>query len=226
MHSSAAAWARTSTAPRRCGFCAPLTCRFVRAPFEARGCARGVPLCGTPPPLLRSSLLPRVQVGNLRGRGAFTDANAATDVRSWMTDHGVFTTMQAAYLRLAVIKLPATETHYNGDGRAPDALLAQQTTAAFITLLDTIAMQSLEVDYLLPFLTNVLDSLNKHAWLPADTNKEKLQEWKRALLGMRASERISAEQARQMKLDVDLCYTQFVELLSAAHKPKRSGGGM
>lgn len=165
-------------------------------------------------------------MGNLRGRGAFTDANAATDVRSWMTDHGVFTTMQAAYLRLAVIKLPATETHYNGDGRAPDALLAQQTTAAFITLLDTIAMQSLEVDYLLPFLTNVLDSLNKHAWLPADANKEKLQEWKRALLGMRASERISAEQARQMKLDVDLCYTQFVELLSAAHKPKRSGGGM
>jgi len=119
-----------------------------------------------------------------------------------------------AYLRLERAKLPATDTHYSDEGYAggrgakPDALAVSETTGAIIQALDAVKLGLLEVDQITPYLAAAVESLNRHAWLPADV-KAALTQWKRTVGGLRASDTLSAEQARQLLFDLESTYNNF-----------------
>lgn len=152
--------------------------------------------------LLRSYDL---QLQKLRSMGAFAD------VKAWMMEYCV--NVPQAYLRLEIVRLPATDTHYTDDSR-PNALVVSETTSAIITAMDALNMGRVEVDQVAPYLSAALESLNKHAWLgPEFEPKAKLQDWKRTVGALRASDSLSAEQARQLLFDLEQAYTQFLGVL-------------
>ena len=119
-----------------------------------------------------------------------------------------------AYLRLERAKLPATDTHYSDEGYAggrgakPDALAVSETTGAIIQALDAVKLGMLEVDQITPYLAAAVESLNRHAWLPADV-KAALTQWKRTVGALKASDILSAEQARQLMFDLESTYNNF-----------------
>jgi ESCRT-I complex subunit VPS28 len=119
-------------------------------------------------------------------------------------------------LRLEIKKLPATDTHYSdesyaggrGSGAKPDALAVSETTGAIIQALDAVKLGLLEVDQLAPYWAAAVESLNRHAWLPADV-KASLTEWKRTVGGLKASDVLSAAQARQLMFDLESTFNNF-----------------
>lgn len=161
--------------------------------------------------LLRSYDL---QLRKLRAGGGASAARVA-DVRAWMASHNL--EAPQAYLRLECEKLPATDTHYSNDtDRKPDALAVSETTSALIQALDAVHLGAgrVEVDRVAPYLASAVESLNRHAWLPADV-KVRLQDWKRTLGAARASDVLTSEQERQMLFDIESTYNNFRAQLGA-----------
>jgi hypothetical protein len=83
-----------------------------------------------------------------------------------------------------------------------------RTTQAIIQALDAVKLGMLEVDQITPYLAAAVESLNRHAWLPADV-KAALTQWKRAVGALKASDILSAEQARQLMFDLESTYNNF-----------------
>jgi ESCRT-I complex subunit VPS28 len=138
--------------------------------------------------------------------------HAIADMASWMREYAI--ELPEAYMRLEVVKLPATDTHYSDDGR-PDALHVSETTSALITAMDGITLNRTDVDQVAPCVSAVLESLNRHAWLPAGfEGKAKMAEWARLLAGKTASDSLSDEQARQLNFDLQQAYEKFLSVLA------------
>lgn len=145
---------------------------------------------------------------SLSSSGSGTGPQQSGDISTWMRDFSV--NLPQAHYRLELVKLPATDTHYNDDSR-PDALIVSETTSSIITAQDALRMGQTEIDQLAPFVQTALESLNKHSWLGADfESKNKLQDWVRLFNGMRASDSLSPEQSRQLLFDLDQAYSKFV----------------
>ena len=75
--------------------------------------------------------------------------------------------------------------------------LAQQ----FITIMDALKLSIVAVDALIPLLADVVDSLDKVSCRTAGT--EKLRTWLVLLTKMKISDDISADQSRQLALDLE-----------------------
>jgi ESCRT-I complex subunit VPS28 len=149
-------------------------------------------------------------------KGKLTAMRAFSDIGAWMKEYEI--KLPQAYMRLEIEKLPATDMHYTDDGR-PDAQLVAETTSALITALDGLTLKRTDVDQVQPCVAAVLESLNHHAWLRTDfAPKAKVQEWARALGGMRASDALTDEQARQLEFDLQQAYSLFLSKLGELKK--------
>lgn len=141
-----------------------------------------------------------------------TRMHAITDIASWMREYSI--ELPQAFMRLEVVKLPATDTHFSDDGR-PDALHVSETTSALITAMDGITLNRTDVDQVAPCVSAVLESLNKHAWLPPDfEGKARMADWSRLLAGKAASDALTDEQARQLNFDLQQAYERFLAVLA------------
>lgn len=113
--------------------------------------------------------------------------------------------------------VPATLEH--GDvGGGPDfrktAQHTQELTAAFIGLLDTLRLQVREADQLNFPANALLNALNKGDYLaPNLPGREKIVAWVGKIENMRAAEKLTEEEARQMISDVDRAYAYFESCL-------------
>jgi ESCRT-I complex subunit VPS28 len=85
-------------------------------------------------------------------------------------------------------------------------------TEAFITLLDAIKIGMNEKDTLHPLLVDVVQAVSKVTDKEFE-NKAKIVEWLITLNQMRAAEKLSEEQARQLHFDMNQAYYGFKSTL-------------
>ncbi|PHZ15184.1 VPS28-domain-containing protein [Rhizopus microsporus ATCC 52813] len=101
--------------------------------------------------------------------------------------------------------VPATYEHAIGNNKndmGKSAKYIAESVQHFITLMDTLQLNRYAVDELHPILADLIQSLNKLITLHS----------------MKASDRITEEQARQMLFEMEQLHIEFYRLLSGEHK--------
>ena len=119
--------------------------------------------------------------------------------------------------RLVLSGVPATVV-YGGSSSEDrnNAALSAEAAQAFITLLDGLELGQQAVDDLQPLLSDVLNALSRirHIDTTSHASFNKLREhWLATLASRSASEELSEEETRQLKLDVSEAYGAFFHLL-------------
>ena len=87
-------------------------------------------------------------------------------------------------------------------------------TSQFIASVDLLALGTTAVDDILPYLRDLLNSLNKYPDMPENyegTGKVKI--WSEKLDQMKATDNLSEDDVRQLKLDLDSACQQFKDVV-------------
>ncbi|KAI8581027.1 hypothetical protein K450DRAFT_234285 [Umbelopsis ramanniana AG] len=151
-------------------------------------------------------------------------SDTVTDLESFMAKYKL--SCPAAVIRFK-IGVPATYEHAIGDpskDTGKSAKYVAEVVQHFITLMDTLKLNIYAADSLHPILADLIQSLNNVSTLPADFDgKAKVKNWLITLNGMKASDEITEEQARQMLFDMERAHTEFYRILSGESSPKESG---
>lgn len=109
--------------------------------------------------------------------------------------------------------IPATSEHKTG--QADDGKTVADIVQHFITSMDNIRLKMNSVDMLMPYLTDLLDALNRYQKLSPDfIGKVKVKEWITRLNAMKASDELSEEDSRQLLMDLDTSYSTFTKSLA------------
>eukprot|EP00241_Pyramimonas_parkeae_P011060 CAMPEP_0114238770 /NCGR_PEP_ID=MMETSP0058-20121206/8098_1 /TAXON_ID=36894 /ORGANISM="Pyramimonas parkeae, CCMP726" /LENGTH=231 /DNA_ID=CAMNT_0001350895 /DNA_START=893 /DNA_END=1588 /DNA_ORIENTATION=- len=139
------------------------------------------------------------------------------DVQMFMRDFNM--DCPAAYNRLIVSGMPATIEHGNcgqssaAGGKGSEVVVAE-TVQAFITTMDALKIQMTSMDSLYPLLSDLMQSLNKLAYLPPDfAGKTNVKEWLMRLHQMSASDELTEEQTRQLLFDLESSYNAVLGVL-------------
>ncbi|ORX62967.1 vacuolar protein sorting-associated, partial [Hesseltinella vesiculosa] len=121
------------------------------------------------------------------------------------------------------IGVPATYEHAveenakNNRGKA--TLYVAESVSHFITLLDTLRVNRLAVDDIHPLLEDLIKALNSVPGLPPDYEaKAVVRKWLIVLNGLKASDEITADQARQMVFEIERSHNNFYRWLSGDHE--------
>uniref|UniRef100_K3WYG6 Vacuolar protein sorting-associated protein 28 homolog n=1 Tax=Globisporangium ultimum (strain ATCC 200006 / CBS 805.95 / DAOM BR144) TaxID=431595 RepID=K3WYG6_GLOUD len=116
--------------------------------------------------------------------------------------------------RLVRIGVPATVVH-NTTNRKTDSVNVAQTVQNFITLMDVLKLNIRAVDEIQPLVSEMMASLTQVSGLPPDFEcREKLEGWLRTMNGMRASDELDEDQARQLSFDLERAYASFMAFLN------------
>ncbi|KAJ2505636.1 Vacuolar protein-sorting-associated protein 28 [Coemansia sp. RSA 1939] len=82
--------------------------------------------------------------------------------------------------------------------------------------MDALNMEMRSVDKLHPLLTDLLQSINAAAFLPADFRwKSSFRDWLIALNRMKASDELDDNQVRQLLFEVEQAYSDFKNILES-----------
>jgi ESCRT-I complex subunit VPS28 len=113
------------------------------------------------------------------------------------------------------VGVPANVSGGGGaDDAKPSALHVAEAVESFITLADSLRLQMLAVDQLHPLTAELVSRLGKIAQLPQDFEaKLKMKAWLQILSGMRATEVLTEDQARQFVFDIDKAHQGFLQFL-------------
>jgi len=85
---------------------------------------------------------------------------------------------------------------------------------AYITTMDALKLEMLEVETIWPLLNELIDALNKISGVAPDAcGKKEISEWISKLSPMKAVDVINKEDARQMTFDLEKGYANFHALL-------------
>lgn len=109
--------------------------------------------------------------------------------------------------RLVQSGLPATR-HYAHSLPKSDTLAVFELSGHFITLLDAVKLNERAVDGLLPLMQETVTGLSRVPSLPASYQDSAVR-WLNLLNSKQAFEDITAEQSRQLCLDMETAYTNF-----------------
>jgi len=146
-----------------------------------------------------------------------TMQDTVPDVRAFMQHYNM--DCPAAVNRLIVSGIPATIEHGNtgrsaaAGGEGSEAVVAE-TVQAFITTMDALKINMTSVDSVHPLLSDLVQSLNKLAFLPRDFDgREKTKQWLTQLNQMRASDQLTDEQTRQLLFDLESGYNAVIACL-------------
>ncbi len=119
-----------------------------------------------------------------------------------------------AKARLFGTQVAATRM-YHGDSRKPEVVHILEAGQNFVTLVDSLKLDLVHVDDILPLLRELSASLAGIPSLPANfDSKEIAQKWLSKLNGMRAADRLTPDDTRQMSLDLDNAYSAFHKAVS------------
>ena len=87
-------------------------------------------------------------------------------------------------------------------------------TQKFISAMDVIAMQADSVDDVDPSIRDLHKALQNYPNLPADyTGLATVEKWVTILSSKKAHDKLSEEEIRQLKFDLDKEYASYEELL-------------
>jgi|TARA_B100000795_G_C22801323_1_gene442084 ESCRT-I complex subunit VPS28 len=120
-----------------------------------------------------------------------------------------------AMRRLIEEGVPATIIHQdhstkNGGG----ALVAADTAASFINVIDSLKLNIRTVDELTLSLLDLMACLNRTVGMPDDfAPKLKVHHWITIFQSMKANDEISEDQSRQLELDMNTSYSMYVSSL-------------
>jgi ESCRT-I complex subunit VPS28 len=110
----------------------------------------------------------------------------------------------------------ATPSHTTSQGPAtssnPLGTLIVEATQDFITFLDALKLGLLAKDQLHPLLSDVIQSVNKVTEGDFE-GRGKIVQWLITLNGMKATEELGEEQARELELDMNNAYQGFKSTL-------------
>jgi len=94
-----------------------------------------------------------------------------------------------------------------------------EATQHFITAMDVLKLGMLEADQVTPPLSDLLAALHRVPQLPPTfAGKAKVRDWMAQLSAMRAVDRLSESDARQLAFDLDGAYAAFMRLLGGGAK--------
>lgn len=145
------------------------------------------------------------------------DSNASliTSVEDFVKEYSIPCNVALVRLKSG---LPATLAHGGSDidmGRKNETAELLTITELFITAMDSLKLNMLAVDSLFPALKDILDGLSRIHSLPPDHEvRDKIRSWVTLLNGMKASEELDEEQARQLSFDLDQAYASFKRFIS------------
>uniref|UniRef100_A0A915JE05 Vacuolar protein sorting-associated protein 28 homolog n=1 Tax=Romanomermis culicivorax TaxID=13658 RepID=A0A915JE05_ROMCU len=89
-----------------------------------------------------------------------------------------------------------------------------EIVSLFITSMDKLKLEIRSTDELHPEIRDLVDSMCRMSTLPSDFEpKLKVQSWLQTLESMRATDELTAEQARQMVFDLESAYNGFNRFL-------------
>ncbi|KAJ1913477.1 Vacuolar protein-sorting-associated protein 28 [Mycoemilia scoparia] len=114
------------------------------------------------------------------------------------------------------VGVPATVEHgsFSSSSVQPNKRSVAEATEKFITLMDAVKLNQVSVDTLHPRLGDLLESLNNVDGLSRNSNgRAMLLEWLKRLNGMRASDQLDEDQARQFMFEVEQAYDEFFKSL-------------
>ncbi|TYZ57327.1 hypothetical protein PybrP1_002919 [[Pythium] brassicae (nom. inval.)] len=116
--------------------------------------------------------------------------------------------------RLVRIGVPATVVH-NTTSRKTDSVNVAQTVQSFITVMDVLKLNIRAVDEIQPLVSEMMASLTQVSGLPPDFDgRAKIEGWLRTLNGLRASDELDDDQARQLSFDLERAYSSFMAFLN------------
>ncbi|KAJ2161441.1 Vacuolar protein-sorting-associated protein 28 [Coemansia sp. RSA 552] len=122
----------------------------------------------------------------------------------------------AAARRLEV-GIPSTVEHSTGGAGGNNAKYVAKAVQDFITTMDALSMNMRSVDKLHPFLTDLLQSINAAAFVPADFRwKKEFRDWLIKLNQMKASDELDDNQVRQLMFEVEQAFNDFKALLDSS----------
>jgi ESCRT-I complex subunit VPS28 len=125
-----------------------------------------------------------------------------------------------AAIRLIEKGIPATLEHKVTSSNAQTGQLSVlMATQNFITTMDSLKLDMRAVDQLHPYLSDLVDALNKVPQLSAEHPAvAKVKEWLFELNKMRAHDELDDDQARQMTFDLEQAYNTFHSFVRESSK--------
>ncbi|KAJ2720687.1 Vacuolar protein-sorting-associated protein 28 [Coemansia sp. Benny D115] len=122
-----------------------------------------------------------------------------------------------AAIRRLEVGIPSTIEHGNANNlTGNNAKHVAKTVQDFITTMDALNMNMTSVDKLHPLLTDLLQSVNAAAFLPADFKwKASFRDWLIRLNKMKASDELDEDQVRQLLFEVEQAYGEFKNILDS-----------
>ncbi|KAJ2826811.1 Vacuolar protein-sorting-associated protein 28 [Coemansia erecta] len=122
----------------------------------------------------------------------------------------------AATRRLEV-GIPSTIEHSSvSTGSGTNAKQVAKAIKDFITTMDALNLEMRSVDKLHPLVTELLQSINGAAFVPADFKwKPVFRDWLITLNQMKASDELDDGQVRQLLFEVEQAYNDFNNMLDA-----------
>ena len=119
-----------------------------------------------------------------------------------------------AKARLLGAQVAATRI-YHGDSNKAEVVHILEAGQHFVTLVDSLKLELVHVDDILPLVRELSTALAGIPSLSANfESKEIVNSWLSKLNQMKASDKISVEDTRQMSLDLDNAYSVFHRAVS------------
>mmetsp|Transcript_35393 Transcript_35393/g.84838 ORF Transcript_35393/g.84838 Transcript_35393/m.84838 type:complete len:263 (+) Transcript_35393:38-826(+) len=129
------------------------------------------------------------------------------DIRAFAKEHGMNCPLAEA--RLLETGVAATALFGGTAATGKESLACFKASEGFITLVDAVKLNMNAVDELLPLVRDLQASIVGIPNLPPLAGIERIAGWLVTLNGMRASDRLTEEQTRQLAMDVEQAYTSL-----------------
>jgi hypothetical protein len=134
------------------------------------------------------------------------------DIEQFIDEHDMDVAFAKA--RLFGAQVAATRI-YHGESKKAEVVHILEAGQHFVTLVDSLKLELVHVDDILPLIRELSTALAGIPSLPANfESKDIVNKWLVKLNQMKASDRISEEDTRQMSLDLDHAYSVFHRAVS------------
>ncbi len=134
------------------------------------------------------------------------------DIEKFIDEHDMDVAFAKA--RLFGSQVAATRI-YHGDSNKAEVVHILEAGQHFVTLVDSLKLELVHVDDILPLIRELSTSLAGIPSLPTTfESKEIVNKWLSQLSQMKASDKITEEDTRQMSLDLDNAYSVFHRAVS------------
>jgi len=139
--------------------------------------------------------------------------NDYPDIEKFIDEHDM--NVAFAKARLFGTQVAATRIYHGSDPSKPEVVHILESGQHFVTLVDSLKLDLVHVDDILPLLRELSDSLAAIPSISANSEvKQTVASWLTRLAQMKASDRIESDDARQMSLDLDTAYSSFHKAVS------------